>query len=787
MRLLAVIAGFVIFAGCGGKSSVRVGERQPRETDKEFERTRVSGTTLFRNGEYRKAAKEFSAGAEKAGQAGEWLWQGRMLANEGGSYMMLGENRPAIRRLLAARTAAEKAGDLLTLQGVEGNLASIYVLTGDYEAAAAAAGRGAPIRPPKETPEYRTRTLIAFGRAMAKARGVEAAAPMWREALETAEGMGSESLAADVLELWGYELAEQDMARMGEAEESLARAWVKRKRARDGRLPLTEGKLARLYRKKGNTERARLWIDRTLAALAGGQRIPVAEWVLRAEEAQIASDEGRLEESLAGFRRAYGLVESWRRALPPAERMRLGAERRIEQDLVDGYLRTAGRLYRRRPQQRLAAEMFTLIQNTRAWSLEGGRGGRGAESPLYGEARRIEARWLAGDGAAVAELRKVRAAILEQEEAADSGKVGRGEGRLEEPADGEAVLTYWLSGEGSWLWVWTKQGLRMTSLPPQAEIEAAADAFRVAVECGSADAAAKGERLMGMLLGGARAESLRAERWEIVADEGLFRIPFAALPAGGGRYLVEKVELRLVPNALRQEPPGAAPRRFLAVADPIFNSADERRATAWFWQRQVQAAHFTADLPRLPGTRREAEAAREAMRRGGFETAVQSGAESSEEAVLARLAEWEPGVVHVATHTVTPANDRARPRLALSLRGDGSPGLLTAEDIAALPMRAELVVMSACHSTGTETARGAGLLGLTRAWLTAGSRQVMATLWPVEDEATALFRSFYERLAEGGAGKAAPALRAAQLACLRAGGRQAEPKNWAGHVLLGRR
>ena len=99
-------------------------------------------------------------------------------------------------------------------------------------------------------------------------------------------------------------------------------------------------------------------------------------------------------------------------------------------------------------------------------------------------------------------------------------------------------------------------------------------------------------------------------------------------------------------------------------------------------------------------------------------------------------------------------------------------------------------MMSACHSTGEEASRGSGIVGLTRAWLTAGASQVVATLWPVGDESTAFFGAFYGFLADGmetGRLPAAAALRQAQLSCLRAGGAAAEPRNWAGHVLLARR
>lgn len=82
------------------------------------------------------------------------------------------------------------------------------------------------------------------------------------------------------------------------------------------------------------------------------------------------------------------------------------------------------------------------------------------------------------------------------------------------------------------------------------------------------------------------------------------------------------------------------------------------------------------------------------------------------------------------------------------------------------------------------------MLGLTRAWLTAGSQQVLATLWPVSDESTSFFAAFHGWLAGNGAADTLPvaaALREAQLTCLRSGGAIAEPRYWAGHVVLARR
>ena len=589
MRVTGVIAGFFIIASCSGIVSVRRMNPDKVWLGKAFEGPRLAGNEALRAGNHRKAVELLGVGAEAAKQAGDWVSQGRFLANQGGAHMMLDENRLAIRSLMAGREAAAKAGDLLTLQAIEASLANVYVLTGDYEAAGAAAMRGALLRPQTKDRERQARTLMSFGRAMAKARGVDAAAPIWREALAGAEAADSLSLEADILDWWGYELGEQEPGRAEEAEELLARAWYKRKLANDTRLPLTEGKLARLYRKQGKIGAARLWIDRTLLALESGREISVPEWILRAEEARISGEEGRLHAALEGYRRAQRLVEQWRDKLPPMERSRLGAERRMTQELFEGYLRTAGRLYRKEPAAALAAEMFTLIQNTRAWSMEASGERRGQKGPLYSEARRMEGRWLAGEEAAGVPLQVLRASIMEQEAVATLGETAAREGKLEVPGEGEAVLTYWLHSEGSWLWVWTKRGLVMTALAEREKILRAAEKFRKAIETNEAAAGDLGLALRALLLGRLESECLRAKRWDIVADEGLFQVPFAALPGRDGGYLAEDMELRLVPNALKQVTEPTAERRFFAIADPIFNRADKRREQGWPWQRTAPA------------------------------------------------------------------------------------------------------------------------------------------------------------------------------------------------------
>ena len=73
-----------------------------------------------------------------------------------------------------------------------------------------------------------------------------------------------------------------------------------------------------------------------------------------------------------------------------------------------------------------------------------------------------------------------------------------------------------------------------------------------------------------------------------------------------------------------------------------------------------------------------------------------------------------------------------------------------ARDVTDLPLRAELVTVSACRSAGERAFSGEGLIGFAWAFLRAGTKRVVAGLWDVDDRSTAeLMDRFYERLATG--------------------------------------
>jgi CHAT domain-containing protein len=141
-------------------------------------------------------------------------------------------------------------------------------------------------------------------------------------------------------------------------------------------------------------------------------------------------------------------------------------------------------------------------------------------------------------------------------------------------------------------------------------------------------------------------------------------------------------------------------------------------------------------------------------------------------------------LLHFAAHARTEAEPVG---LALSLRdaqGRARDGWLRLPDLYRLDGPAELVVLSACASGLGRAVTGEGLLSLTRGFFSAGARRVLATLWSVDDAASAeLMESFYAEMFGKGKTPAA-ALRAAQQAQRRKPHRAA-PEHWAGYVLEG--
>jgi CHAT domain-containing protein len=133
-------------------------------------------------------------------------------------------------------------------------------------------------------------------------------------------------------------------------------------------------------------------------------------------------------------------------------------------------------------------------------------------------------------------------------------------------------------------------------------------------------------------------------------------------------------------------------------------------------------------------------------------------------------------VAHGTASRVSPLDS------AVVLSQDGSSYNLYARDIAANRLHAQLVTISACDSAGSRIYSSEGLVGLSWAFLRAGARRVIASLWEVNDASTPkLMDHLYASIAQGE--EPAAALRDAKLTLVRSGGVYSRPFYWAPFVL----
>jgi len=234
----------------------------------------------------------------------------------------------------------------------------------------------------------------------------------------------------------------------------------------------------------------------------------------------------------------------------------------------------------------------------------------------------------------------------------------------------------------------------------------------------------------------------------------------------------------------REAPTRGTPDRTLAVfADPVFQAVDSRVRKAQVL-RGSDAVGPRLDLPRLPSTRQEAEAILAMVSPDRRMGALGFNA-TKKAAVNPDLKRYR--IVHFATHTVLDDDHPELSSLVLSLvdeRGNPQSGFLRLRDMYNLSLSAELVVLSACETALGKEVKGEGLMSMVRGFMYSGTPRVLASLWKVDDEATAeLMMEFYRQHLQSGSTPAA-ALRQAQIAQIKKTSRQS-PYYWAGFQLQG--
>jgi CHAT domain-containing protein len=292
------------------------------------------------------------------------------------------------------------------------------------------------------------------------------------------------------------------------------------------------------------------------------------------------------------------------------------------------------------------------------------------------------------------------------------------------------------------------------------------------------------------ILMGKEIEKFGKVRWIIAPDGILHFLPFEALQRVDGAFVLDSQIVSYTPSATaiqlsRSIKREDAPLPLLAVGDVTYEDRVVPQVTnartAWgplaILRDLTELSH--SRLHNLPESREEVLAIAQIA---GPQSRLLLGRDATESA-LKREAPSNYRVIHMAVHAL--ADSRYPDRSALVLARDDPPedGLLQVREINRMHLSADLVTLSACQTGIGPTEGEAGVISLEQAFLNAGAKAVVASLWNVEDQSTTqLMGAFYRHLADK-EDKAA-ALRSAKRELLNANP-SIPPYYWAGFVLVG--
>jgi CHAT domain-containing protein len=550
--------------------------------------------------------------------------------------------------------------------------------------------------------------------------------------------------------------------------------------------------LGMLRREQGDLAAASVLLDRTVDLSMGGHPVLAVHEGFH-QRGLLRLAQGRLRDAVEDLRVAVRLAREWRWSVPTDDAARVGMEGWLEK-VHSAFVAAANGLYLETHDSSLLRQTFEAAEENRANSLRTLLASRG-DSPA---AKLPASYWNVLDRLREAEVQALRTQSARDQEAvaAIRAELQRmemplGHAAAPLPADlldrtrallgtDTALLSFHLGESASWLWAVDHDGLVLYRLPPRTEVEPLAKTFAEASRKDSAQADTAAEQLYRILLGALDPRFQRKPRWLLALDRGLFEIPMAALRTSG-QYLCELHAIEIIPGAGAWVEAAARPRsrgsRFVGIGDAIYNTADPRLPA----DRAVPAAKDPLLLPRLVASGREVESCARVWR---GEHVLLEGRTASR-ANLVRELERDPAVVHLATHVLESGEQPAHGLIALGLNARRENDLIPPQEIAGWRTRAGMIVMSGCHSAEGPILPGTGLLGLTRAWLAAGARSVIASSWATPDEDGALFHALYRNLAGAEVFEPAAALRAAQLAMIREGGWRSRPSYWGAYFVVG--
>lgn len=387
--------------------------------------------------------------------------------------------------------------------------------------------------------------------------------------------------------------------------------------------------------------------------------------------------------------------------------------------------------------------------------------------------------------------------------------------------DQTALLEYSLGEKYSFLFIVTKQKSYIVSLANEVKITEYVQKLRAAISKPNRAALANylvtAQSLYQELIQPAAKFITGKTSLIIVPDSSLYYLPFETLLKTESKLsntssfnpdnlLINDFAISYIPSASvlvklstkqRSERP---PKRFLAFADPLYPQDQIDNSSAESPIRQVMMAQgHRWQLSRLPSSQEEVTGIAQLFPKDQTKLFLQKDATEENVKSGSQLDNYQ--IIHFAVHGILNSEKPQFSALVFSLptekpeiKNNGAisdinnapqDGLLQVHEIFNLKLNADMVVLSACETGLGKEIKGEGIVGMTRAFLYAGTSSVVTSLWKVSDTSTPnLMIDFYRRLTSQGLSKA-EALRAAKLATLKKNNLR-HPYYWAPFILTGR-
>lgn len=796
-----------VSAGFGEGSAAPKGQ----VSDADFKAARELGE----RGEIALAEQAYQSILQQAREGRDDYQQARALAGLGSCQLRRFAFRKSLTTLLEAKQLAQQVNNARLSGTICTNLASIYSQLNSFPEAIEEAEQAIQEFQEAGEPAYLVRALAVKGDLLSEQHDVDQARLTYHEAIALAEkskDVRSEAFAWNRL---GGTLS--DAGEYASAEKALNRALQLRESGHDDGAAITRLDLALLKLREGNARLALETLDAVLAnpgpAVA---RIPAYE--VKHHRGQMLAAMGRDDEALQTLREATVRADQWRGSALPGDVSSIGTVAYLHEVYAD-YTNFAAHVAIQRRDSLLEREALEVLSASRAANL------REEYALALAQQERLPDEYFA----LLKKIEAAESAEILSPGADDEAKIRQLRGRLESIQDQtgiklanfskdseknahqktlrhiqqslgpeDVVLSFSLGVAAvapSYLWATTRRAVHVYALPNRETIEKTTAAFRESVKAGSSSDAA-GQTLSRLLFQQLDRDTWSKRNWMLVPDGVLLDcVPWAALPVPGAHpvsLLVQRRSIRSLPSEylLLQRSPAHRTNSFLALGDPVYNRADVRCEPV---RRTDAAKYATAAKPvafalaRLAGSQKEVESSARVW--NASSTQLLMGPDASLSGLQAALGR-RPGIIHFAVHVLSPDKHPEQAALALSIDEHGLPELLTPEIISTFRVPGSIVVLSGCASQHGAVVAGAGLIGLSRAWLLAGASAVVVSAWPTPDDSGRFFEAFYECLRrqnlQGGSivAQASSALQQAQLEMKRDTGYRRSPSYWAAYSLI---